>query len=208
MKRGFTLLELVVALVIFGVISTIAYSIFSQTFSTYLIKQETNILYEELLSTKLSLQNRFFEGRDFVVTGNSISFYELEHSAFEDQVYSGFAQLDDNATTKSQVKTIISPYSPIDLYIGFNTTIYPIESIEEDKIILKDKTTPKVFSENYYLYTKTNIVFEHGSIFVNGSLLVENITSSVFELHGNILQWNVCAKSSDKTLCKKMEFAL
>lgn len=209
MKKAIGLFELIVSLVIFGVILYTLYVLMSSSVVVFDTKKKSNQINQELLSTKLAIQNRVLNGRNFTLFGNKIDFFELEHQALELDIYSGFAELDHNLTSKSQIKTTIFSYTAnYPLFIGFDESVYEIESINPNLIILKDKINSKKFSENYFLYKNSKLSCQSNKLFEGDSILLENVESCKFDLREGLLLIDICVLVDDEKVCRKWEFMI
>lgn len=204
-----SLVELIGALMIFGVVFIAMSSIFSKLGSYTASLKNSNTIYAEFLSAYMSLQNRLLGAKNLAIQDSIIVFYELEHRLMtqETNFYSGFANLDDNVTNKTQIATQNLAFSMDEpLFIGFNENLYAIESIENNKIVLKDQLASKTFSENYFLYKYTQLKCKDSYLYLNNSVLLSELSDCSLVLEGTKIRANWCKyASNDQKICKTFE---
>ena len=208
-KSGFSIIELIASILISSVILIGFYGITSDALLVLQTKKESVYISNQLFSLKLFIQNRILGSKVIQFSQHSVDFFELDHIAMEGQFYNGFAELDDNQTSKSQIKTKCSNYLPAyGIYILFSQSAYEIESINIDKIILKDKTTPKKFSENYTICKKSKFEFDGLRLKYDSQIILENIKNLSFSQNGNMINLDFCADFEGSSICRNWDFVI
>lgn len=209
MKRGFSLIELLVVIVIFSVISYTCYVVYHTLIDSYWGQLESNQARMELVGTQILLQNRVINGRNFVVSANKVEYYELDHQAITSKIFSGFANLDDPQTSKSGFVTKIIPYAtPYQLYVGFDENLYAIEKIDLNRVTFVDTTSPKKMSENYSLYRLSVIEYVSGTLTINNEPIMKNLQSCNFSFDNTHLIIELCLNIKNETLCRKWKLLI
>lgn len=206
MKKSFALIELIVAMVVASVIAVALFGINSSAIDIFGTKKISNLINQEFLTCKLALQNRLVNAKVITISNQKIDFYELDHYALEQNIVSGFAELDSNLTTKTQLKTKCLTYLPTyDVCVGFEDACYDVEAIESDMIIFKDKTSPKKMSENYFLYMTSSIYCEGDSLKYSGDMLLDGLSKCLISKQNDLISFDLCKQFGDKNICKTLQ---
>ena len=208
-KKGFSLVELIASILISSVILIGFYKLTSDALLVLQTKKESVKISNELFSLKLFIQNRLFGARFLNVSQNSIDFLELDHLASESQIYSGFAELDNNETTKIKIKTKCVNYLPqYPIYAVFENSYYEVESVNSNEIVFAEKAVEKKFSENYTICKNSKIYFDGSSLKYDGTTLLANIKNINISHNSNLINIDFCADFDGVSICRNWDFVI
>lgn len=208
-KSGFSLFELIASILISSVILMGFYKLTSDALLVLQTKKESVQISNELFSLKLFIQNHLFGARFVSVLENSIDFFELDHLANESQIYSGFAHLDDNETSKIKLKTKCVNYLPkYVIYALFENSYYEIESVNSDEIIFADKVVAKKFSENYTICKTSKIYLDGTNLKYDGETIMSNIKNINISKNSNLINIDFCADFDGVLICRNWDFVI
>lgn len=198
-----SLIEVVISIVVLTIISITIFATSTKSLEFFEFKKNANLINQNLISTKIFIQNKILGAKDVMSKDSRLEFFEKDMDLITTKSYSGFALLDNNKTSKSKIATDTNASMPnYQIFIGFENGIFEINKIEKNSIYLKDNTNPKQFSENYFLYKKSTFYLSNNKLFYNDQELLDNIKSFDFVVKDNYLDINICIQIDNNSICK------
>ncbi len=194
MKKGVILLELIFTILIVSTVAIISVTLLQSLYQKLSNEHQTQIAKLESSSTYILLNKIFDNAIDLRVNGDKIEFKQNDTSLFDLGYYSRFVDLNS-----SNSSSIFSPNTKAENLIDYLITFdgikfYEIRNDSFAEEINFEESGTKEIKEQYKIASNSLLEYKENTLYLNGSILLNNVSLAVFKYEENILSLSLIVK--------------